>query len=111
MYSWQSVTSFDTYSAFVEGLTTEVAYILEQGQPWTAPLWLGEFGDNIQDNYWNFTVKWLSENPEVGFAYWAWNGYQHTPSDEESYGILNADMATVRDAWKLQDLQSLTILN
>jgi endoglucanase len=46
MYSWQSVTSFNTYSAFVEGLTAEVGYILEQGQPWTAPLWLGEFGDN-----------------------------------------------------------------
>jgi hypothetical protein len=75
MYSWQSVTSFKTYEKFVDGLDKKVAYILEEGQPWTAPLWLGEFGQNTSDNYWQFTIQWLSENPRVGFAQWAWNGY------------------------------------
>lgn len=107
LYSWQNVTSYDNYSDFVAGLDKEVAYILEEGHPYTAPLWLGEFGQNTDDNYWDFTIRWLEENPSVGFAYWAWNGYQHTPADEESYGIMNSDMSTVRHEWKLQDLQSI----
>ena len=75
--------------------------------PYTAPLWLGEFGENTSDNYWNFLVRYLKENDRVGWSYWAYNGYQHTPSDDESFGILNADMKTVRDSWKLEDLQSI----
>ena len=56
LYSWQSVTSFKTYDKFVRGLNKEVGYILEEGMPYTAPLWLGEFGQNSSDNYWKFLV-------------------------------------------------------
>lgn len=84
-----------------------MAYLLEEGQEYTAPLWLGEFGQNTDDNYWSYTIRWLEENPRVGFAYWAWNGYQLLPTDDESYGIMEADMVTIRDVWKLDDLQSV----
>lgn len=59
----------------MEGLDKSVAFILEEGHEYTAPLWLGEFGQNTDDNYWDFTIRWLAENPRVGYAYWAWNGY------------------------------------
>ena len=105
MYSWESVTSYKNYDKFVAGINESVAYILEEGQAYTAPLWLGEFGQNTSDNYWEYTIRWLSENPRVGWAQWAWNGYQHTPEDgDETYGVMNVDMVTVRDEWKLADL-------
>ena len=46
MYSWESVTSYKNYNEFVAGINKSVAYILEEGQAYTAPLWLGEFGQN-----------------------------------------------------------------
>ena len=101
------MTSYDTYEKYVSGLEKAVGYLLVEGQDYTAPLWLGEFGQNTKDNYWDFTVQWLKENPRVGFAYWAWNGYQHNVSEDESFGIMNADMKTVRDDWKLADLQTI----
>ena len=49
----------------------------------------------------------MKENDTIGWAYWAFNGYQNTPADDESFGILNSDMQTVRHHWKLSDLQSI----
>lgn len=46
LYSWQYVTSYDSYEEYVAGLNDEVAFILEEGQSYTTPLWLGEFGTN-----------------------------------------------------------------
>ena len=89
MYAWQSVTSFESYDAFVAGINENVAYILEEGHNYTAPLWLGEFGQDTSDDYWQYTIRWLRENPRVGFAQWAWNGYKTTPGTDESYGIMN----------------------
>jgi endoglucanase len=79
LYSWQSVTSYDSYDQYRAGLDASVGYILEEGKPYTAPLWLGEFGQIWGDNYWNFTMQWLSENERVGWSQWAWNGYKTTP--------------------------------
>ena len=53
----------------------EVGYILKEGMPYTAPLLLGEFGQNTSDNYWKFLVRYLKENDRVGWSYWAYNGY------------------------------------
>jgi len=49
----------------------------------------------------------LKDNERVGWSYWAYNGYKETPEDDEGYGILKADMKTVRYPWLLQDLQSI----
>ena len=101
LYSWQGVTSYDTYENFNSGLYSEVGYILDEDQPYTAPLWLGEFGENNSSNYWKFLIRYLSEHETLGWSYWAWNGYKTTPKDDESFGIVNADMVTIRDDWKL----------
>jgi len=56
LYSWQHVTSYKSYEDYVQGLDKEVAYLLEEGHEYTAPLWLGEFGQNTDDNYWDYTI-------------------------------------------------------
>ena len=104
MYSFQPVTSYKTYDKYEAGLEPNVGYLLEDGHPYTAPLWLGEFGENQDNNYWSFTMRWLSEHDQVGWSQWAWNGYKTTPDEDESYGIMEADMATVRQQWMLDDL-------
>ena len=45
-------------------------------------------------------MRWLHENPRVGWAYWAINPVF-------DLGILNDDMETVRDDWKLKELQGI----
>ena len=107
IYSWQNMVSYDSYEDFCQTMEAFTGFILEEDQAYTAPLWLGEFGENNPNTYWQFLTRWLSENPTVGWAYWAWNGYKTDPTTDESYGIMNADMVTVRDEWKLQDLQAI----
>ena len=86
--------------------------MLEEGHDYTAPLWLGEFGTNSDSDYWKYLIQYLGERQQIGWSYWAYNGYQHTPAkqtpaDDESFGILNNDMKTVRHPWKLADIADL----
>ena len=85
--------------------------MLEEGQDYSAPIWLGEFGTNSQSTYWKFLIRYLKEKPDVHWAYWAYNGYKSSPEEDETFGILNSDMKTVRHQWKLNDLQSVQELN
>ena len=81
--------------------------MIEEGHDYTAPLWLGEFGTNSDSDYWKYLIKYLGERPQIGWSYWSYNGYKTTADDDESFGILNSDMKTVRDPWKLADLQTI----
>lgn len=85
-------------------MDTEYGFILEEGHAYTAPLWIGEFGDNEVQNYWIYMMRYFADTPELGWAYWPWNGYGGTPYDNEGFGILNQDMKTIRDEWRLSDL-------
>ena len=107
-YSWQpNVARMDTYENMRADLDSKVAFMLEEGHDYSAPLWLGEFGTSSDSDYWKFLIQYLGERTSIGWSYWAYNGYKTTPDDDESFGILNKDMKTVRDAWKLSDLQSV----
>lgn len=70
-----------------------------------APVWLGEFGTNDNDYWWGYIIRYLKERP-VGWAYWPLNG-QKTNSESEPYGIYDEDMKTIRNDWKLSDVQGL----
>lgn len=107
-YSWQGLTPLYSYDAFKAGLEEYATFMLEEGQEYTAPVWLGEFGTNTNDQYWMYLIRYLAETPDVHWAYWAYNGYQESVEDDESYGIVQKDFVSVRDTWKLQDLQSIT---
>lgn len=75
LYPWDKIFEFDTYENFTSSMRRWITFILDEGEDYSAPLWLGEFGTNTGNNYWHFMVRWLEENPHVGWAYWAWNGY------------------------------------
>jgi endoglucanase len=108
LYPWQThVTSFDNWEDFSAGIYKKFGFILEENNVYTAPLFVGEFGQAHHDNYWDFLMRWLTENPQVGWAQWSWNGYKTTPDTNESYGIMKSDMCTVRHEWLLSDLSAI----
>jgi len=45
-------------------LDYNVAFMLEEGKEYTAPVWLGEFGtNNNKNNYWDYLIRYLEERP------------------------------------------------
>lgn len=51
-------------------------FVLEEGQPYTAPVWMGEFGYLNHGQYWFDFAKYLSDR-DVDFGYWAINGAKY----------------------------------
>jgi len=53
---------------------------------------LGEFGENTQNEWWQFTIQYLEET-EISWAYWAYTGYKNEPTgkdNDETYGIVDS---------------------
>ena len=75
-YSWQpDVARTSSYEELRDDLDAHVAFMLEEGHDYTAPLWLGEFGTSDQSDYWKYLIQYLGERPQIGWSYWAYNGY------------------------------------
>jgi len=98
-------------------------WALEDGFPYTAPVWMGEFGQEVRGQYWLNFVRYLSSR-DVDFAYWALNGLKYAEGkvdtqsgnfitydkprwENETFGVLSHDYSTVRNTWLLLDLQAL----
>jgi endoglucanase len=108
------VYSAHDYSFDHSGLTSASAldttlgdnwgYLLGQGQPYTAPVWVGEFGtchtsdtcvdDTSGQGFWfNAFTQYLA-GADIDWSYWALNGTEargtgRTLGAEETYGVLN----------------------
>lgn len=97
------------------------AFVLQEGYPYTAPVWMGEFGTGTRGSYWVSVVQYLSQR-DLDWAYWPlnpdkltdgyfddWGGWhpQELAWQEDSYSILEMDYMTVRDPWRLLDLHAL----
>lgn len=103
------VYSAHDYSFDHNGVTSETAlfaaldnawgYIITPGQPYTAPVWVGEFG-NCHTSSSCITGFWLSgfrdylDQHDLDWSWWAINGTEargtgRTFGAEETYGILN----------------------
>ena len=90
LYSF-SCFDYKGYDDFKDKMTQKYGYILEEGHDYTAPLWLGEFGENTQNEWWQFTIQYLEET-DISWAYWAYTGYKNEPTGEdndETYGIVD----------------------
>lgn len=113
----------DTYWFYERWLDKQWGFALEEGQPFTAPVWMGEFGYLNHGPFWLMFMRYLSSR-DVDFAYWAINGikysegfngadgvYRPLPGGArwvvELYGILGPDWQTVKKAWMVRDLQAL----
>ena len=78
----------------------------DQGHSYNVPLWLGEFGTDVQNNYWTFTNKYLKARG-IHFADWAFNGSQNKDwklGTDEHYGMLTTNYRNIRHPWKAYDL-------
>lgn len=124
-YSWfhSGVTS---YEALHEALGKQWGFLLTQGQPYTAPVWVGEFGtahtpegtgsDTDANGRWfGWFARYLRE-ADIDWAYWALNGTQARGTGrvlgaEEDFGILDPRWrgpALDEHTGRLQDLQEAT---
>eukprot|EP00931_Biecheleriopsis_adriatica_P050476 TRINITY_DN29229_c0_g1_i1.p1 TRINITY_DN29229_c0_g1~~TRINITY_DN29229_c0_g1_i1.p1 ORF type:complete len:586 (-),score=104.94 TRINITY_DN29229_c0_g1_i1:39-1796(-) len=94
---------FGTYSAFREELDGRWGFLVtSSADAWEAPVWLGEFGTRFETDWWTYMLRYLAER-EVSWAYWSVNG-----DDDHPYmALLLEDSQSIRQPWKLRDLQSL----
>ncbi len=91
--SWQPwFNNATTYQSLIATWTKFWAYLALEG---TAPVWVGEFGSTNTDidlqnsaagsqgQWFQSMVRFLDDNPEIGWTYWALNG-------EDSYSLLDS---------------------
>lgn len=113
----------DTYWFYERWLDKQWGFALEEGQAFTAPIWMGEFGYLNHGSFWLQFMRYLSSR-DVDFAYWAINGIKYSEGFNQAngeyrplpggarwvvelYGILGPDWQTVKKAWLVRDLQAL----
>jgi len=101
------LASYGHFAAVVSG---RWGFLVEEGE---APVWLGEFGTNGprvtadwwmeigEVTWWRHIVRYVREH-ELDYAYWAFNGDK--AGEDETFGLLGPDYATLRHPWILEDL-------
>lgn len=125
---------FNSYWQMESALNNKWGFALDEGHPYTAPVWMGEFGEVARGNYWLHMMRYLAAR-DVDFAFWAFNGkaykdawmnienanpwglltgtlngrFESQPRkwEEETWGLMHDDYTTLRRPWVLQDLQVL----
>jgi len=112
----------DTYEFYRDWMDHMWGFVLEEGQPYTAPVWMGEFGYLNDGVYWLNFMRYLADR-DVDFAYWAingkkyasgfispdgaWHQYPQGKWVSELFGLLEADWSTIKLAWRIRGLQAL----
>ncbi|MFD2417287.1 glycoside hydrolase family 5 protein [Amycolatopsis pigmentata] len=124
-YRW-FVDVKDGYSAMKDQLGRQWGYLIAQGKPYTAPVWVSEFGTCLtwvsqctQDdaNFSNGIQRYLSEG-DFDWAYWQLNGTQSDSLDHGSgkprqhgaldwYGLLNTAWNGPSDAANVDRIKAL----
>jgi endoglucanase len=108
------IDSFATYATFKAALDSAWGNIITEGQTFTAPLWVGEFGTNHTTPspvWWPWIQQYLTEG-DLDWCYWAVNGtegsgYGRTFGAEETFGVLDTQWGSPASATFLADLQAL----
>ncbi|QIX01602.1 hypothetical protein AMS68_007119 [Peltaster fructicola] len=113
VYAWSGWSSLEPYSkkpypAFALDMEHNWGYLLRSN---IAPVWVGEFGaprgPHAGDrHYWDNLMRYLKD-VDADFGYWALNAHKPDPFDDETYGLLRHDWATVIDDYRLQDMRAL----
>jgi endoglucanase len=101
-YSWFH-TNAEDYASLKTALGDAWGYLLTQGKPFTAPVWVGEFGtchtaDACVDaasggGLWFTSFRRYLADADVDWSYWALNGTEatgrtRTLGAEETFGVL-----------------------
>jgi endoglucanase len=97
-----------TAAALASASAKQWGYLTDPGKPFTAPVWLGEFGDSASsDRKWMTNLAAYLRTLDADFAYWALNGGPKAAGGPEPFGLLEDDWTTVRQDWRLELLKSL----
>ena len=99
-------SNFTNEADLANQLQTEWGYIVSPGQTYTAPIWLGEFGNchtaglcvtdttASSSGLWFASIRHYIQQTGISWSWWAINGTETTGAgrtfgSEETYGILN----------------------
>lgn len=112
-YSWGSnIAGSDyiaNYTAWSTYMDHNFGYLLEEGHPYTGPVWMSEFGwgqipqlgGEQEARYKEYLRRYLVEH-DVDWAVWGLQGSyylrQGVPERDESYGVLNYNWTDWRGA-------------
>eukprot|EP00435_Cladocopium_sp_Y103_P065644 s890_g27.t1 len=77
---------FGKYEAFAKELDFRWGFLQSPTSGEPVPVWLGEFGTNVQNLWWKHVLKYIADN-EVDFAYWSINGEKYNGIGETFGGI------------------------
>lgn len=96
-YFWPMYNGLTKEQLFQQ-LDTRWGYILKEGQPYTAPVWVSEFGEwhdgrNHDHGWWPNFLAFLEEK-DLDFAYWRIDGTESNGTSrmfgaEAGFGIMN----------------------
>ncbi len=113
-----------SYASFSAYLDSNWGFVLTEGQPFTAPVWLGEFGvggnldpkiENLAAiRWWPMALRYIQER-KIGWAYWSVDGLQNYNVTAQAtqlgmpeyYGLLTPDYAGINQPLVLMHLQGL----
>ncbi|RDW89761.1 hypothetical protein BP6252_01793 [Coleophoma cylindrospora] len=129
-YSWGSDAFGDAYvtsstqtncTPFNTYLDEKVGYLLEEGKPYTGPVWMGEFGwsqvpqnDTTEEVYKTCLIEWMSNN-DMDWSLWALQGSYYFRTKEvdmdETFGILNHNWTNFRYPGFLNKIGKMWITN
>jgi len=115
-------TVASSYHYLQHRLDKRWGFALVEGYPYTAPVWLGEFGEAHRSEYWLHMLQYMSDR-DVDWSYWPWNGQKwvdgtyledgtYVPKENpkwenDTYGILDEEPSKIRRPWRLLDLQAI----
>lgn len=95
-----------TFSATMD---EEWGFVAEEGHPYTAPVWLSEFGIGYgsEDDPWFRNIMRYLEEGDFDFAYWPLNPGPKASGDDEPYGLLELDWTTPREDFRTEALRKI----
>ena len=102
-------------------LNTRVGFVTQTGRDFSGPLWLSEFGFNVEeyrpndernpDTMWMRCLRQWMEERDIDWAYWVLHGKyykrEHAQDFFEEWGLLNEFHSKVRNPYILDTLRSL----
>ncbi len=97
------------WPTFEAQMDLEWGYVVEEGHPYTAPVWVSEFGESgeLDSSPWfDNLIRYLREG-DFDFAYWALNPGPKPSGEDEAYGLLEPDWVTPLDDFRTQALMEI----
>ncbi len=104
-------------------------FVKDLDKPYTAPLWVSEFGNGLKSNkpnskariWWKYLMCYMQEI-DIGYSYWSFTGGKikaangpDTPKNENTaytiswnnatYGLNDRDWEPIKEDFRLQDIQ------